>query len=141
MRRDIGEFEKSLEKWVKMQEAVLRLFEEAEERVANSDRLEIINSTRTAFNHLIRTLKAFDQWLQDPFIATHIPHELLVEVWRETVKALKILIALDIRHTSEVKNIISELYYEGKLNPIVSQLRLEITPSEEDRGGGPSLSI
>lgn len=140
MPRDISEFASSLEKWVKMQESVLRMFEESEESIANGDRLELINSTRVAFNHLIRTLKAFDQWLQDPFIATHIPRELLVEVWRETVKALRIILQLDIKHTSEVRQLITEKYYEGELNPIVSQIRLEVHAGEEGRGG-PSLSI
>lgn len=141
MPRDIGEFAASLEKWVKMQESVLRIFEESEEEISKSDRLEIINSTRIAFNHLIRTLKAFDQWLQDPFIATHIPRELLVEVWKETVRALKIILTLDIKHTSEVRQLITEKFYEGTLNPIVSQLRLELTSGEEERRGSPSLSI
>jgi hypothetical protein len=138
--RDISEFASSLEKWVRMQEAILKMFENSEEDIANSDRLEIINSTRIAFNHMIRTLKAFDQWLQDPFIATHIPRELLVEVWRETVRALRILLQLDIKHTSEVRQLITEKYYKGTLNPIVSQIRLEV-PSGEEARGGPSLSI
>lgn len=137
MARDIGEFASTLDKWVKMQESVLKTFKEVDSRVESSDRLEIVTTTRIAFNHLIRTLKAFDQWLQDPFIVTHIPRELLLEVWRETLKALEIILTLDIKHTSEVKQLIAESYYEGKLNPLVSQLRLE----EESRRGGVSLSI
>jgi len=137
--RDISDFVSTLEKWVRMQEAVLKTFEEADSRIENADRLEIVTSTRIAFNHLIRTLKAFDQWLQDPFIVTHIPRDLLLEVWKETLKALEIILKLDIKHTSEVKQLIAESYYEGKLNPLVSQLRAEL--SEEERRGGMSLSM
>lgn len=139
MPRDISDFVSTLEKWVRMQEAVLKTFEEADSRIENADRLEIVTSTRIAFNHLIRTLKAFDQWLQDPFIVTHIPRDLLLEVWKETLKALEIILKLDIKHTSEVKQLIAESYYEGKLNPLVSQLRAEL--SEEERRGGMSLSM
>lgn len=142
MPRDISEFVNTLDKWVKMQESVLKTFKEVDSRIASADRLEIVTSTRIAFNHLIRTLKAFDQWLQDPFIVTHIPRDLLLEVWRETLKALEIILALDIRHTSEVKQLIAESYYEGKLNPLVSQLRLELGHGEEEgRRGGVSLSM
>jgi len=139
--RDISEFTSTLEKWVRMQESVLKTFMESDERISNADRLEIVTATRIAFNHLIRTLKAFDQWLQDPFIVTHIPRDMLLEVWRETLKALEIIVKLDIKHTSEVKQLIAESYYEGKLNPIVSQLRFELLGEEETRRGGVSLSM
>ncbi|MEB2837287.1 MAG: DUF2153 domain-containing protein [Desulfurococcales archaeon] len=141
MPRDISEFTSTLEKWVRMQESVLKTFMESDERISNADRLEIVTATRIAFNHLIRTLKAFDQWLQDPFIVTHIPRDMLLEVWRETLKALEIIVKLDIKHTSEVKQLIAESYYEGKLNPIVSQLRFELLGEEETRRGGVSLSM
>ncbi len=141
MPRDISEFTSTLEKWVRMQESVLKTFMESDERISSADRLEIVTATRIAFNHLIRTLKAFDQWLQDPFIVTHIPRDKLLEVWRETLKALEIIVKLDIKHTSEVKQLIAESYYEGKLNPIVSQLRFELLGEEETRRGGVSLSM
>jgi len=66
-RVDLSDFLKNLDRWIAMQQTVLQTFRENEQRVAQSDRLEIIVNTRLAFSHMMRTLKAFDDWLQDPF--------------------------------------------------------------------------
>ena len=140
-RSEVQEFLSSLERWVKMQERVLETFRESKERVDNADRLEIIHAIRIAFNHMIRTLKAFDQWLQDPFITSHIPREMLLEVWNKTYKILEELLELDIKHTSDVMEVIYKASREGTLNPITSRLREAASTEERPPRGGPTLSI
>ncbi len=140
-RNEIQDFVSSLERWVKMQERILETFRDSKEIIENGDRLDLIQATRIAFNHMIRTLKAFDQWLQDPFITSHIPREQLLEVWKTAYSLLEQLLELDIKHTSEVMNIIYEASKNGKLNPITSKLREAILASEERPSRGTTLSI
>ena len=131
--RLVEELVANLERWVKVQEAMLSSIEENAGRVKNGDRLELILSIRTLFNNLVRTLKAFDNWLQDPFIVSQIPREALIEVWEETLKAYKIMVSLDIKHTSEMAGIIRENVREGDLNPIIIALK-EALQSRSERG-------
>lgn len=137
---DVTAFVRSLERWVALQRTVLEMFRDLDAQVRESDRLDIIIHTRLAFNHMIKTLKAFDDWLQDPFIASNIPRELLLDVWDTTLKMMELLLELDIRHTSEVKKLIEEKSREGKLNPLLANLRdLGRRESEEGRGAGMSI--
>ncbi len=136
---DVTAFVRSLERWVQLQRTVLEMFRDLDPQVRQSDRLDIIIHTRIAFNHMIRTLKAFDDWLQDPFISSNIPRELLIDVWDTTMKMMELLLELDIRHTSSVKNIIEEKGREGKLNPLLSHLR--DLGREREEGRGSSMSI
>lgn len=142
-RRDIYEFTRNLERWVSLQKAVLDNFKSIDPKVRGSDRLDIIIHTRLAFNHMIRTLKAFDDWLQDPFITSHVPKKVLEDVWSTTMKMLELLLELDIRHTSEVRGLLERAAKEGKIDPILAQLRdlaLERGGGEERRPG-PSITI
>ncbi|MGC9071501.1 MAG: DUF2153 family protein [Acidilobus sp.] len=144
-RADLSEFLRNLDRWIAMQQSVLQTFRESEQRVAQSDRLEMIVNTRLAFSHMMRTLKAFDDWLQDPFITTNAPKDLLVEVWQRTVKILEELLELDIEHTTSMRNTLEAYSKQGKLNPILTRLR-EIgstLASEQERGprGGTTISF
>ncbi len=138
---DIAGFVRSLERWVTLQRMILENFKKADERVRNADRLEIIIHTRIAFNHLIKTLKAFDDWLQDPFISSNIPRDLLLEVWDTTLKITELLLELDIKHTSTVKDIIEEAVREGRVSPLIMQLRDIGFGRDNRRGEGHSMSI
>lgn len=140
--RDMGEFVRSLERWVAVQKVILENFKQIDERIRNSDRLDIIIHTRLAFNHVIRTLRAFDDWLQDPFISSNIPRDLLLEVWSTSLKLVETLLELDIKHTSEVKNIIEKAIKEGQVSPILAQLRDLAAPRGEERERrGQAISI
>lgn len=139
---DVAAFTRSLERWVMLQRMVLENFKRMDSQVRSSDRLELIIHSRLAFNHMIKTLKAFDDWLQDPFISSNIPRDLLVDVWDTALKMMELLLELDIRHTSQVKNIIEEASREGKLNPLLSQLKdIGGWRDDEKRGEGTSMSI
>jgi len=140
--RDISELMRSLERWVALQKIVLDNFKQIDGKIRTSDRLDIIIHTRIAFNHMIRTLKAFDDWLQDPFITSNIPRDLLLEVWSTSLKLMETLLELDIKHTSEVKNVIERAVKEGQISPIIAQLRDLATPRGEERERrGPAISI
>ena len=86
----------------------------------DADRLELILASRMAFRHMIRTLEAFDRWLQDPFIVGHMPREMLEDVQRKAWDLLKQLLELDINHTSQFKEYFAKLAKEGRLNPLLA---------------------
>jgi hypothetical protein len=122
----------SLTQWIEMQKKVKEWFSSVNENAKKGDRLELILYTRMAFQHMIRTLKAFDSWLQDPFIISNITvYNILLQ-----------LIDLDVKHTSEFRDYISKLEKEGKLSPILLELFGE-SSGRRRRGEreGVSLSI
>lgn len=110
----------SLENWVEAQKSVLASMLKVEEQLKGADRLELVLATRVAFAHMIRTLEAFDRWLQDPFIVGHMPREMLEEVQRRVWEIMKMLLELDISHTSQFKDYFSKLAKEGRLNPLLA---------------------
>lgn len=112
----------TLSEWVDMQKKTMELFKQVNESINTSDRLALVLVTRQAFQHMIRTLKAFDQWLNDPFILNYITKDMLVDVWSTTYKLLNELIELDVRHTLMVKEIAERMIKEGRM-PIFMELR------------------
>ncbi len=118
----------NLEEWVKMQKSMLETMRKVDAMLKDADRLDLIVASRTAFQHIMRTIRAFDQWLQDPLIISHMPKEFLVEVRERIWKILEELLLLDIEHTSKVKEHLEKLMKEGKINPL-----LWSRPSEEER--------
>jgi hypothetical protein len=115
----------NLDQWVETQKTVLASMLKVEEQLKEADRLELILATRMAFRHMIRTLEAFDRWLQDPFIVGHMPREMLEEVQRRAWELLKQLLELDIEHTSQFRDHVAKLAKEGKLNPLLAAQRGE----------------
>ncbi len=116
----VSGFMGNLDEWVEMQRRVLRALEDMDVKLREGDRLELIVASRAVFQHLIRTLKAFDQWLQDPVITSHMPREMLVDVWGTMLQAARLVLELDIRHTSGFKEHFEKLAREGKLSPLVT---------------------
>ncbi|MEM0173830.1 MAG: DUF2153 domain-containing protein [Sulfolobaceae archaeon] len=111
----------NLDEWIKMQKNLLNTLRELEKKYANEteDRLDLILAARTAFQHIIRTIRAFDQWLQDPMVIKHMPKEMLEDVRKTSWSLLQQLLELDIRHTTQFKEIIMKLSKEGKLDPLI----------------------
>ncbi len=112
-------FAAHLTEWVKMQKNLLETTKKLNENIKRGDRLTLIIATRTAFQHMMRTIKAFDQWLQDPFIIEHMPREMLEEVWSTVYEIFTKLLELDIKHTSSFRDHILKLAKEEKLNPLL----------------------
>ncbi len=110
----------SLSEWVEMQKKAIEIFRDLEKQLVNADRLTLVLMTRQAFQHMIKTLKAFDQWLTDPFILNYITKDMLIDVWETTYKLLNELLELDIRHTQAVRKAAEKMIKEGKLPPLLS---------------------
>ncbi len=119
-----------LDSWVRLQKNILESCESMELDLKNSDRLSLVIATRSAFQHMIRTLNAFDQWLQDPFIVNHMPREMILEVWGTVWNIFKTLLKLDIKHTSEYKDYLRKLLEEGKVSPLLAP-KIQIRPPSE----------
>jgi len=120
-------FANNLTSWVEAQKTFLDSAKSIERELENADRLELVLATRAAFAHMIKTIEAFDKWLQDPFIIGHMPREMLLEIQKKTWEILKSLLELDIKHTSEFRDRLLSLAESGKLNPIL------YAPREESR--------
>ncbi|MCD6085020.1 MAG: DUF2153 family protein [Desulfurococcales archaeon] len=120
----------SLSEWVEMQKRAIEIFRNLEKQLVNADRLTLVLMTRQAFQHMIKTLKAFDQWLTDPFILNYITKDMLIDVWETTFKLLNELLELDIRHTQAVKKAAEKMIKEGRLPPILSIRRSSEEESE-----------
>jgi len=116
----------NLEAWVKRQEEVKESFMKAEENYENADRLELILLSRQAFQHMMRTIEAFDQWLKEPMVISHMPREMLVDLWSKLRVVFYALLDLDIEHTSKFNEHIKKLAQEGKINPILTIGKKEI---------------
>jgi len=111
-------FKASIEQWVKNQKSILDILENTEKKLSHSDRLELILAIRMAFRNIIRTIEAFDKWLQDPFIVGHMPREMLLEIQKEVWEITKKTIMLDIDHTMKFGEHMEKVIHEGKLNPL-----------------------
>ncbi len=112
----------NLDEWVNMQKKTSDLFRSIDQEIKKKgeslDRLELILATRAAFQHMSRTIKAFDQWLQDPLILANLSKESLLEVWNATYKMLQELLELDIKHTSMFREYAEKMLKEGRVNPL-----------------------
>jgi len=108
----------NLESWIKKQYEIMETFKKAEENFENFDRLELILLARMAFQHVIKTFEAFDQWLREPVVTTHMPRELLIDLWVKLRNILYETIELDVEHTSKFYDHVKKLEMEGKINPI-----------------------
>jgi hypothetical protein len=127
----------NLDEWIKMQKNLLNTLREMEKKYQSPDvdRLDLILATRVAFQHIMRTIKAFDQWLQDPQIIKHMPKEMLEDVMKTTWSILETLLELDIRHTSEFRDLVIKLSKEGKLDPLIWNKPLNEEGQQSGRRG------
>lgn len=123
----------SLTRWIEMQKKIKEWFDNLYEDVKKGDRLELILYIRMAFQHIMRTIKAFDNWLQDPFIISNIPREELEAVWKTTYGLLQQLIELDVKHTTNVRDHLVKLEKEGRINPLLMEVLGEGPRRREER--------
>ncbi|EZQ03824.1 MULTISPECIES: DUF2153 domain-containing protein [Acidianus] len=128
-------FLSNLDEWIKMQKTLLSTIKDMEKSEKDMDRLDLILASRVAFQHMMRTIKAFDQWLQDPMIIKHMPKEMLEDVKRTSWGILEQLLELDVRHTSEARELITKLGKEGKLDPLIWSRPLVDEQQTQNRRG------
>jgi len=125
-------FISNLDEWIKMQKNLLKIMEQREGReiARDMDRLDLILDSRYAFQQMMRTIKAFDQWLQDPLVIKHMPKDMLEDVQKTSWQILKLLLELDVRHTSQFRELINKLKDSGQLDPLIW-----ISQPEEQQSG------
>ncbi|MGB9816747.1 MAG: DUF2153 family protein [Desulfurococcaceae archaeon] len=134
----MSSFYDNLEVWVKRQKEIKELFMKAEENYAEADRLTLITLSRLAFQHMEKTIEAFDNWLKDPMITTHMPRELLVELWGNLREIFYKLIELDIEHTSKFAEHLKKLESSESVNPLFT---LRISREEKETRRQPPTPI
>jgi len=79
-----------------------------------------------------KTIEAFDNWLKDPMIATHMPRELLIELRSNLREILYKLIELDIEHTSKFAEHLKHLESSEAVN-LLFALRISREEKETRR--------
>ena len=99
-------FIRSMSEWVEEQKVLLKLAKKAEFK--DADRLTLMLAARTACNHIMRTIKGFDNWLQNPAIVSVMPEEMLREVQSKLWDIMLRLIEFDVKHTSEFVEYVSK---------------------------------
>lgn len=110
----------NLDEWIKMQKRMLDAFKQLNDEIlSGGDRLQIVLATRAVFQHMIKTLRAFDQWLQDPIILSSLDRSSLEQVWKATYDIAVKLLELDIAHTSSFRDLASSMIKEGKFTPLM----------------------
>lgn len=122
-------FVKNLENWVDRQKKIKEMFERAEKEYTEADRLMLITMSRLAFQQMNRTIEAFDQWLKDPMITSHMPREMLIELWSKLREILYGLIDLDIEHTQKFAEHFKKLIETDNVNPL-----FQVSSEEKEAG-------
>lgn len=136
-------FLENLGGWVKSQEAALNVFMKIDEHIRKgADRLELILAIREAFNHIEKTVKAFNNWLSDPLIIANLDEKNLLEVWDTVKDILIVLTELDIRHTSEFREQMYRNIKERNLSPL-TRFIMEAAGmyQQEEKREKPSITI
>lgn len=126
----------TLSEWIDMQKKAVEMFNQINDAADAADRLTLVLVIRQAFQHMMKTLKAFDQWLNDPFILNYVTKDMLIDVWNTTYNILNTLLELDIRHTLTVKEMAEKLIREGKLPAFI-----ELRGYEEEEGRRPTSPL
>ncbi len=117
-------FIRSMQDWVAEQKKILELAIKSYEskNYKETDRLNLLLASRTAFQHISRTIKGFENWLQNPAIISVMPKEMLEEIYLKIWKLMIDLIEFDIKHTSDFLNHLKD---KEKLDVSVLLLREE----------------
>jgi hypothetical protein len=127
------EFLANTHAWVESQKKLLELAKQSLENLKDADRLTLLTASKTACYHISRTIKGFDNWLNNPAITTVMPKEMLKEVQEKLWKIMLEIIEFDIKHTSQFLDYITK----EKIIAIPSLL----IPKEEERTSTPPYSL
>jgi hypothetical protein len=127
------EFFVNIHDWVEKQKKLLELIKQSLENLKDADRLTLLTASRTACYHISRTIKGFDNWLNNPAITTVMPKEMLKEIQEKLWDIMMKIIEFDIKHTSQFLDYITK----EKITTIPSLL----IPKEEERTPTPPYSL
>lgn len=94
-------FIRSMQEWVEEQKKILDVAKKNLESFKNADRLTLLIASRTACQHISRTIKGFENWLQNPAIISLMPQDMLKEIHEKIWKLMIELVEFDAKHTNE----------------------------------------
>ncbi|MEM4551109.1 MAG: DUF2153 family protein [Sulfolobales archaeon] len=123
----------SLSEWIEMQKATIETFKEINSTISEADRLTLVLLIRKAFDHILKTIREFDKWLENPLVLSYIDKEMLQEVWSAVFRLLIELLELDIKHTASVRDNAIKMLKSGKIPPIIMEFRRVRAEEEESR--------
>ncbi|MDT7864960.1 MAG: DUF2153 family protein [Thermoproteota archaeon] len=115
-------FMRSMQEWVEEQKRILELAKKSMDSFKDADRLALLIAARTACQHISRTIKGFENWLNNPAITTVMPQSMLKEIQEKIWKIMIELIEFDAKHTSDFLNYIKD---KEKISTIPSLLLRE----------------
>lgn len=120
----------SLNEWIEMQKATMEMFKEINASIGEADRLTLVLLIRKAFDHIMKTVREFDKWLENPLVLSYVDREMLQEVWNSVLKILIELLELDVKHTAMVRDNAMKLLKAGKIPPVILELKRMRTEGE-----------
>ncbi len=124
----------SLSEWIEMQKAAIETFKEINSGIDEADRLTLVLLIRKAFDHVMKTVREFDKWLENPLVLSYIDREMLKEVWSSVYRLLVELLELDIKHTAMVRDNAIKMLKSGKIPPIIMEIKRARTEEETREG-------
>ncbi len=124
----------ALSEWIELQKATIETFKEINNTISDADRLTLVLLIRKAFDHIMKTVREFDKWLENPLVLSYINREMLQEVWNGVFGILLELLELDIKHTAAVRDTAINMLKAGKIPPIIMEFKRARPEEEEERG-------
>jgi len=101
-------FARSMQEWIEEQKKILEIAKKNKDSFKDADRLTLLVASRTAFQHIVRTIKGFENWLQNPAIIAVMPKEMLAEIHEKIWNIMIELLEFDAKHTSEFLNYVKD---------------------------------
>ncbi|MCX8184682.1 MAG: DUF2153 family protein [Sulfolobales archaeon] len=123
----------ALSEWIEMQKTTIETFKDINSGIGEADRLTLVLLIRKAFDHVMRTVREFDKWLENPLVLSYIDREMLQEVWSSVYEILVELLELDIKHTTLVRDNAIKMLKSGKIPPVIMEFRRAKSEEEETR--------
>ncbi len=123
----------SLNEWIEMQKATIEMFKEINSTIGEADRLTLVLLIRKAFDHIMKTVREFDKWLENPLVLSYVDREMLQEVWNSVLRILMELLELDVKHTATVRDSAMKLLKAGKIPPVILELKRVRAEGESER--------
>ncbi len=126
MYRVDPEMIKRLNAWIEDQKKFLEYTKMSMKELEKADRLTLVIAARTACSQILRTIRGFDGWLQNPVVIGLMPYEMIREVQQKLWEIMIEVTNFDIKHTSEYRDYLKKVLEEGKVLPAF--------PFEKERG-------
>ncbi len=108
---------KRLNAWIEDQRRFLEYTKISLKELERADRLTLVIAARTACSQILRTIKGFEGWLQNPVVIGLMPYEMIKEVQKKLWEIMIEVTNFDIKHTSEYRDYLKKVIEEGRVLP------------------------